>query len=151
MKTIITFLLFFVSILIFAQSKKFEATNATTGKSIVIENAQRVKLITLTKEKLIGDLIIIDLENVSVNGINVKLDNIASIKNYPVKGKKLKKIVFGTGLGLVAGSAVAAAFGNGSAFSLFAVGAATTIVGGLLDNKNKTFLKNRCIFKIIDK
>ena len=150
MKKLIVIVIFFVTMLSQAQGKKFEATNSKTGKSIIIENLQRVKLITLTKEKYIGELTIIDQENLSINGNAIKLDNIASIKNYPVKGKKLKKIVFGTGLALIAGSGVAAAFNNGSAFVLFGTGAATTIVGGLLDNKNKTYLKNRCIFKIIE-
>ena len=85
-----------------------------------------------------------------VDGVAVKLDNIQSIKNFPKKGRTFKNIVLGTGLGLVAGSGVAALGGNGSAFTLFAVGTGTTIAGGLINNGNKTYIKRRSAFKILE-
>jgi hypothetical protein len=148
MKHIISLLVFFIALNLHSQTKKLEITNSKTGKSIFFESNQNIKIVTITKEKIIGDLSITDNETISVNGNPIKLDNIVSIKNLPKKGRNIKKIVLATGLGLVAGSGIAAAVGNGNAFTLFGFGAATTIVGGLLDNK--TYLKNRCVFKIIE-
>ena len=150
MKAILSFIILFVSLNTLAQSKKLEVTNTETGKSILFESEQRVKIITQDRKKLVGSLSFSDTESITVDGVAVKLDNIQSIKNFPKKGRTFKNIVLGTGLGLVAGSGVAALGGNGSAFTLFAVGTGTTIVGGLINNGNKTYIKRRSAFKILE-
>ncbi|WP_395057467.1 hypothetical protein [Flavobacterium sp.] len=150
MKTILSFIILFVSLNTFSQTKKLEVTNNQTGKSILFQEAQRVKVTTVKREKLVGILTFENAESIAVNGVPVQIDNINSIKYFPKKGRALKNIVLGTGLGLVAGSGVAAAFGNGNAFSLFAIGAGTTVVGGLIGNSNKTYIKQRSTFKIIE-
>jgi hypothetical protein len=149
MKTILSFLLLFASLNTFAQSKKLEVTNTDTGKSIYFEESQRVKITTEDRQKLVGSLTFPDTESVAIGGVPVKLDNIQSIKNSSKKGRTLKNIVLGAGLGLVAGSGIAAAGGNGSAFALFVAGAGTTVVGALINNGNKTYIKRRSAFKII--
>jgi hypothetical protein len=150
MKTILSFILLFVSLHTFSQTKKLEVTNNQTGKSILFEESQRVKVTTVKRQKLVGTLTFESAESIAVNGVPVPIDNINSIKYFPKKGRTLKNIILGTGLGLVAGSGVAAAFGNGTAFSLFAAGAGTTVVGGLIGNGNKTYIKQRSTFKIIE-
>ena len=150
MKTILSFILLFVSLNTFSQTKKLEVTNTQTGKSILFQEAQRVKVTTVKRQKLVGTLTFENAESIAVNGVPVKIEDINSIKYFPRKGRTLKNIILGTGLGLVAGSGVAAAFGNGTAFSLFAAGAGTTVVGGLIGNGNKTYIKQRSTFKIIE-
>ena len=150
MKTILSFLLLFASMSLLAQTKKLEVTNSETGKSIFFEEAQRVKITTESREKLVGILTFQDNENIAIDGVPVKLDNVSSIKYFPKGGKTVKNIVLATGLGLLAGSGIAAADNNGSAFALFAAGTGTTVVGGLLGNKNKTYIKRKNIFKIIE-
>ena len=104
------------------------------------------------REKLVGILTFENTESIAINGVPVQIDNINSIKYFPKKGRTLKNIILGTGLGLVAGSGVAAAFGNGTAFSLFAAGAGTTVVGGLIGNGNKTYIdKKRCGTLVLSK
>lgn len=149
MKAILSFLLLFVSLNTFAQAKKLEVTNTQTGKAIYFEESQSVKITTEDRQKFVGTLTFPDTESVAIDGVAVKLDNIQSIKNSSKKGKTLKNIVLGTGLGLVVGSGIAAAGGNGSAFTLFAAGAGTTVVGALINNGNKTYIKRRSAFKII--
>lgn len=150
MKTILSFLILFVSFSTLAQVKTLEVTNTKTGKVINFETSQRVKVTTDDRKKLVGTLTFPNAEFIAIDGVNVKVDNIQSIKNYPKKGRTLKNIILGTGLGLVAGSGVAAVAGNGSAFALFASGTGATIFSGLVGNKNKTYIKRRCSFKILE-
>ncbi|MGH2666926.1 hypothetical protein [Flavobacterium sp.] len=150
MKAILSFLLLFVSIGVLAQTKKLEVTNSETGKSVYFEETQRVKVTTESRQKLTGTLTFQDSENIAIDGVPVKLDNVSSIKYFPKKGRTVKNIVLATGLGLLAGSGIAAADNNGSAFALFAAGTGTTVIGGLIGNKNKTYIKRKNIFKIIE-
>jgi hypothetical protein len=150
MKTILSSLVLFISLTTFAQTKKLEATDKVTGKSIYFEEGQRVKLTTSDRKKMVGILSITDLQTFAVSGVEVKTDNISSIKHYPKGGRTAKNIFLGTGAGLVAGSGVAAAFSNGSAFSLFTGGTASIITGALLNNKNKSLIHRNYMFKIIE-
>jgi len=150
MKAILSFLILFASFSASAQTKKLEATNTETGKAVYFETSQRVKITTDDRKKLVGLLTFSDAESIAIDGVNVKVDNIQSIKNFPKKGRTAKNIILGTGIGLLAGSGIAAVAGNGTAFSLFAVGTGATIVGGLVGNSNKTYIKRRNAFKIIE-
>jgi hypothetical protein len=150
MKAIVSFLIMFVSLNALAQTKKLEVTNTKTGRSVIFEESQRVKIITEERKKLVGAITFPDTESIAIDGVPVKIDHIQSIKNFPKKGRTIKNIVLGTGLGLLASSAVAAADGNGSAFALFAAGAGTTIVGGFIGNGNKNYIKRRSSFKILE-
>ncbi|TGD59193.1 hypothetical protein [Flavobacterium humi] len=150
MKTIVSFLLLFASMTLMAQTRTLEVTNSKTGKAITFEQNQRVRIITESREKLVGTLTFQDNETIAIDGTPVKLDNVSSIKYFPKGGRTFKNIVMGTGLGLLVGSGIAAANNNGSAFTLFAVGTGTTLVGGFLGNKNKTYIKRKNTFKIIE-
>ena len=150
MKTILSFLVLFISLNTFAQAKKLEATNKVTGKSVYFEDGQRVKISTYDRKKIVGFLTINDLQTISVNGIETKTDNISSIKYFPKGGKTAKNIFLGVGAGLLASSGVAAAFSDGSAFSLFAGGIASVITGSLLSNKNKSLIYRNYMFKIVE-
>ncbi|EKT3958566.1 hypothetical protein [Flavobacterium psychrophilum] len=149
MKTILSFIVLFISINTFSQTRKLEVTDNQSGKSIFFQEAQRVKVTTTKREQLVGTLTFENPESITINGMPIPINNINSIKYFPKKGAVLKNIILGTGLGLVAGSGIAAAFGNGNAFSLFAAGAGTTIAGGLIGG-NKTYIKQRSTFKIIE-
>ena len=94
MKTILSFILLFVSLHTFSQTKKLEVTNNQTGKSILFQEAQRVKVTTVKREKLVGILTFESAESIAVNGVPVSIDNINSIKYFPKKGRTLKKYYF---------------------------------------------------------
>jgi hypothetical protein len=138
MKTIITFILLFISLNTIGQTKKLEITNNQSGKLAYFQEAQRVKLRTQSGIKLVGEITFLDTETIAVNNTTIKLDSISSIKNFPKKGAKFKTAVLLTGLGLLASSAVAGAASNGSAFTLFTAGAGTIAVGSFLQSGNKT-------------
>ena len=148
MKNIYVILILMLSFQMMAQNKKMEITNNSNGKTVIIEESQNVKIATIDREKYTGNITFIDAETISLQGQNIKLDNVNSIKN--VGGKKIttKKIIMGVGLGLVATSGIMAATSNGNAFSFFAVGTCTAIVGGLLNYKNKNYSKRKYTFKI---
>ena len=149
MKNIYVILILMLSFQMMAQNKKMEITNNSNGKTVIIEESQNVKIATIDREKYTGNITFIDAETISLQGQNIKLDNVNSIKN--VGGKKIttKKIIMSVGLGLVATSGIMAATSNGNAFSFFAVGTSTAIVGGLLNDKNKNYSKRKYTFKII--
>lgn len=150
MKAILSFLILFASFSTFSQTKMLEVTNTETGKAISFGASQRVKITTDDRKKLVGILTLPNAESIAIDGVEVKIDNIQSIKNFPKKGRTVKNIILGTGLGFLAGSGIAAAAGNGTAFSLFAIGTGATITSGLVGNKNKTYIKRRNAFKIIE-
>jgi hypothetical protein len=150
MKTLITFAISLITFIGIAQSKKIEITNSETGKTVYFEENQRVKVTLDSRKRMVGTLTITDASTIAIDGQPFPLESVLSLKNYPKKGRTAKNILLGTGLGLIAGSGVAAATGSGVAFSLFAAGTGTTIIGGLVNNKNKNYLKRRNIFKIIE-
>jgi hypothetical protein len=147
MKAIVSFILLFISLNTIGQTKKLEITNNQNGKLVYFQEAQRVKLRTQSGIKLVGEITFLDTETITVNNTAIKL---GSIKNYPKKGAKFKTAVLLTGLGLLASSAVAGAASNGSAFTLFAAGSGTIAAGSFLQSGNKTYIKRRNIFKIIE-
>lgn len=149
MKNIFLTIIILFSIQIVAQTKKFEVSNNVSGKTVMFEESQRVKISTVNREKFTGNLIFIDEKTISIDGNNINLDDVNSIKGDSKKGITTKKVIMGVGLGLVATSGVMAATSNGNAFAFFGSGAATTIVGGLLNGGNKNYIKRKNTFKII--
>lgn len=150
MKKSISILLLLLSVTLFAQTKKLEAANKVDGKTVLFEQGARVKLTTQDRKKLVGELTIKDAETISVNGTDVALSNISSIKNYPKGANKVKNILYGTGAGLIVGSGIAGAAKSGSAFSLFLGGAVTALTGTLVNNKHKTVIYRNYIFKVVE-
>ena len=73
-----------------------QETNNQSGKSILFQEAQHVKVTTVKREKLVGILTFENAESIAVNGVPVQIDNINSIKYFPKKGRTLKNIVLGT-------------------------------------------------------
>lgn len=150
MKNLFLTIFLLASTLFLGQSKKMEATNNQTGKSIIFEEGMRVKVTTLDRHKFVGSISFKDTETLTVDNNEVKLANLSSIKYFPKGDKKAKKILFGVGSGLIVGSGVAGLAKNGSAFALFAGGLGTAIVGALVDNKNKNLVFRQYTFKIIE-
>lgn len=144
----ITFLLLSISLL--AQTKKLEATHKETGKQIYFQEGQRVKITTNDRKKTVGILAIIDLQTINVNGVDIKTDNLSSIRYYPRGGRTLKNILLGTGAGLLATSGALAAGNNGTAFAVFGAGTGTVIAGALVNNKNKALIHRHYLFKIVE-
>ncbi|WP_411377664.1 hypothetical protein ACLHWR_01385 [Flavobacterium psychrophilum] len=103
MKTILSFIVLFISINTFSQTRKLEVTDNQSGKSIFFQEAQRVKITTTKREQLVGALTFENPESITINGMPIPINNINSIKYFPKKGAVLKNIILGTGLGLVAG------------------------------------------------
>lgn len=149
MKKLLTVILLAISINLFAQ-KKFEATNNQSGKITTILEGSRVKVTTQDRKKFVGEMVVKDFQTIVVNGNEIALPNISSIKNYPRGGRKLKNILYGVGSGLIVGSGVAGLAKNGSAFALFAGGLGTVVTGALVNNKHKTLIYRNYTFKIAE-
>ncbi len=150
MKKFILIFALLCTISIFGQTKKLEVANKINGNTVVFTSGARVKLITLDRKKLVGEFQVKDNETLTVNGTDVALSNIASIKNYTKGGRTAKNILYGVGAGLIAGSGVAGLAKNGNAFALFLGGTATAITGALVNNKDKTLNYRNYIFKVVD-
>ncbi|MDI9311341.1 MAG: hypothetical protein QM535_14110 [Limnohabitans sp.] len=150
MKNLFLTIFLLASTLFFAQSKKMEATNNQTGKSVIFEEGMRVKVITLNRQKYVGAISFKDADTFTVDGNEVKLANLSSIKYFPKGDKKAKKILFGIGGGLIVSSGVAGLAKSGSAFALFTGGLGTAVVGALVDNKNKNLVYRNYTYKIIE-
>ncbi|MES2811700.1 MAG: hypothetical protein V4670_04450 [Bacteroidota bacterium] len=150
MKKLISIVLIFLSLTVVAQTKKLEAANKVNGKTVLFEQGTRVKLTTQDRKKFVGELTIKDTETISVNGNDVALSNISSIKNYTKGGRTAKNILYGVGAGLIAGSGVAGLAKSGSAFSLFAGGLGTVVTGALVNNKHKTLIYRNYLFKVVE-
>ncbi|MBP9792932.1 MAG: hypothetical protein KBC56_02935 [Flavobacterium sp.] len=150
MRKIISIVILLLSVTVFAQNKKLEASNKVTGKTVLFESGTRVKVTTLDRKKYVGDLNLKDAETITVNGNDVALGNIGSIKNYTKGGRTAKNILYGVGAGLIVGSGVAGAAKNGSAFALFMGGTATAITGALINNKHKAVVYRNYLFKVIE-
>lgn len=150
MKKLLLLLLVFTSFTFFAQTKKFEATNKTTGKSVLFEEGQRAKITTLDRKKMVGSFSVKDNETITIDGAEVKINNIGSIKHYPKGGRTVKNILFGASAGLLATSGVLAAGSNESAVAVFTGGVATAAVGALVNNKNKNINYRHYQFQVIE-
>ncbi len=150
MKKLLLLVLVLTSFTFFAQTKKFEAVNKTNGKSVLFEEGQRTKITTLDRKKMVGSFSVKDNQTITIDGAEVKINNIASIKHYPKGGRKVKNILFGTSAGLLATSGVLAAGSNESAVAVFAGGVATAAVGALVNNKNKNLSYRHHQFQVIE-
>lgn len=149
MKKVLSFLLILNCLNLFAQ-KKFEATDKQNGHSTFINEGSRVKITTLSRQKHVGELTLKNAETLVINGQDINLSNLASIKNYPKGGRKAKNILFGIGSGLIVSSGIAGLAENGNAFSLFLGGTATALTGALVNNKHKTLVYRKYNFKIVE-
>ena len=151
MKSIIYFLLFFISFTAFSQQKAIEVTSKKTGKIVLFEENQRIKIRTLTGKKHIGNLKILDSISFSVNDQTIKIDSLKNIKKYPKKLATVKTILFASGLTAIGASIVSSFSGSGSAFMLFTIGTGLTISSGIVDGINKNNSNYSSTFKIIQK
>lgn len=150
MKKLFSILILLFTLTTWAQAKKFEASHKETGKTYTIEEGQRVKVTTLDRKKFVGILSIKDSETLNVDNNEVKLSNLGTIKYYPRGGRTAKNVLYGVGSGLIVGSGVAAAAGNGNAFAMFMGGSGTAIIGALVNNKNKNLTYRHYIYKIVE-
>jgi hypothetical protein len=151
MKNRIYLILLLLSFTAFSQHKTLELTNLKTGKIKVFEENQRIKVRTLNHKKWIGTLKFVDSLHFMVNNQSIKIDSLQSIKNQPKSLGAVKTVVLFSGLAIVGASIVGAAQGNESAFSLFAIGAGTTISAGIIEGLNTNFTTRKWKFKIIEK
>lgn len=151
MKSIIYFLLFFISFTAFAQQKAIEITNKKTGKVIVYEDNQRIKVRTLNRKKYVGILKIADTQTFMVDNQSIKIDSLQSIKKYPKKLSTAKNVVLAAGLATLGTSIGTAIAGSDSSFLLFTIGSGLTIGAGVMEGINSNKSNYNWTFKIIEK
>lgn len=133
---------------IFSQSK-LVVTHKKNAKSTYFETNQNVKIFTNEQKTFEGTLKILNGSLISINDVNINLSNLRSIKLLKTSKKiPFRNIVLATGLVAVSTSSVLAITSNESAVSVFAGGAATTIIGGLIQNKNKLYSDQKYTFTI---
>jgi len=151
MKKILFLLTLLLSLTTFSQQKAFEITNIKSGETKIYQENERVKLRTIDRKKLVGELHFVDNQTLLIGESTVKLDSILSVKANPKTLGTIKTIVLVTGLAIVATSVIVASGGGGAAFLLFAVGSGVTISAGVLEGLNANNSNRKWTFKIIDK
>ena len=151
MKSKIYLLLLLISFSVFSQNKILEITNIKTGKVVVFEENQRIKIRTLDHKKWVGNLKITDSLSFTVNNHKIALDSLQSIKNQPKVLGTVKTVVLITGLAIVGASIIAASGGSDSAFMLITIGAGTTITAGIIEGLNSNYTKRKWTYKIVKK
>lgn len=147
MKKIILVLFFAISAIGISQNKLIVSENKS-GNEILFENKQIVKVATISRKSLEGELKITSNNSISINDVIVELTDINSIKLIQKSSVTFKKVLLGAGLTAIATSGVLAATSNESAVAVFAGGAATTIIGGLIKNKNINYTSSKNTFTI---
>jgi small nuclear ribonucleoprotein (snRNP)-like protein len=151
MQKLIYILTVLLSISTFSQQKAFEITNIESGKTKIYEENQRVKIRTIDRKKVVGELHFIDNQTILVNSETIKIDSVLSIKSQPKVLGTLKTAVLITGLAIVGTSVIVATGGGNAAFLLFAVGSGVTIGAGVLEGLNSNNSNRKWTFKIIEK
>jgi len=151
MQKLIYILTVLLSISAFSQQKAFEITNIESGKTKIYEENQRVKIRTIDRKKVVGELHFIDNQTILVNSETIKIDSVLSIKSQPKVLGTLKTAVLITGLAIVGTSVIVATGGGNAAFLLFAVGSGVTIGAGVLEGLNSNNSNRKWTFKIIEK
>mgnify|MGYP003493651160 CR=1 FL=1 len=151
MKSKIYLLLLLISFSVFSQNKILEITNIKTGKVVVFEENQRIKIRTLDHKKWVGNLKITDSLSFTINNHKITLDSLQSIKNQPKVLGTVKTVVLITGLAIVGASIIAASGGSDSAFMLITIGAGTTITAGIIEGLNSNYTKRKWTYKIVKK
>jgi hypothetical protein len=151
MKKLIYLLTVLLSISAFSQQKAFEITNIESGARQIYEENQRVKIRTIDRKKVVGELHFIDNQTILVNNETIKIDSVLSIKSQPKVLGTLKTVVLITGLAFVVTSVIVATGGGNAAFLLFAVGSGVTIGAGVLEGLNSNNSNKKWTFKIIEK
>jgi len=151
MKKILFLLTLLLSLTTFSQQIALEITNIKSGETKIYQENERVKLRTIDRKKLVGELHFVDNQTLLIGESTVKLDSILSVKANPKTLGTIKTIVLVTGLAIVATSVIVASGGGGAAFLLFAVGSGVTISAGVLEGLNANNSNRKWTFKIIDK
>jgi small nuclear ribonucleoprotein (snRNP)-like protein len=151
MKNILYLVLFFVSFTAFSQQKAIEITNIKTGKVIVFEENQRIKIRTKDGKKYIGNLKFSDSLSFTINNQSIKMDSLKSIKSQPKVLGTVKTVVLITGLTVVGASIIAASAGSDSAFLVLVIGTGVTIGAGVLEGLNANYSDYKWKFKIVEK
>ena len=151
MKKIILLVLLFLSFTAFCQQKAIEITNIKTGKTIVYENSQRIKIRTLDGKKHVGELKVVDENTFLVGSETIQIDSLQSIKIQPKNLEQIKNIVLYTGLAIVVTGITLATLGNNAAFLAITVGTGVTIGAGIIEGINGNNSKRKWNFKIIEK
>ncbi|MCL9805015.1 hypothetical protein NAT51_05770 [Flavobacterium amniphilum] len=150
MKKLLSLALLLLSLTVFSQTRKLEATHKENGKAFTFTEGQRVKVTTSDRKKLVGVLVIKDAQTLNIEDTDIKIENLSSIKFFPKKGRTAKNILFGVGAALLATSGVLAADNNGAAFTTFAGGTTSIVVGALVNNKHKTLIHRHYLYKIVE-
>ena len=150
MKFILLYILLFSSQL-FAQTKFIELTNTKSGKTALIKENSRIKLITKNGEKMFGRIKLLDSTSITLDGYKILLNDINVIKKRSI-GK-----AFASG-GLIFIGIAASAFGTILVFVapvegliVYGSGVATTVFGAILPDINNGHHSKRWRYKIIEK
>jgi hypothetical protein len=135
-----------------AQQRVLELTrNDDSGKMKSFEENTRVKARTTDGRKYVGPLQIKDEETLAVDGTDIPLAGLLSIKSQPKVLGTLKTVLLITGVALVGSSIIVAAGGGNAAFLLFTSGAAITVGSGILDAANSNNTTRKWAFKIVNR
>ncbi len=151
MKTVLTLLLLLLAFGASAQQRTLELTrNNESGKIKYLAEDLRVKVRTTDGKKYVGPLHFKDAQTIEVNGTDITLDNLLSIKNQPKVLGTIKTVLLVTGLALVGTSIIVGASGGNAAFLIFTSGAAISVGSGIIDAADSNNTNRKWTFKIVD-
>ncbi|UMY67147.1 MULTISPECIES: hypothetical protein [unclassified Flavobacterium] len=150
MKHLLSLLALFLTIGATAQ-KKLEMTNiANTGKKVVLEENTRVKIRTSDMKKHIGELHFTADGKLLVDGAEIPLETITSIKKQSKSFGTLKTVVLIVGVATMGAAAIVAASGGEAAFLLFATGSGLSIGSGILETVNPNYTKRKWTYQLTE-
>lgn len=150
MKQLLSFLALFIALGATAQ-KKLEMTNiADTGKKVVIEENTRVKIRTSDMKKHVGELHFTADGKLLVDGQEIALENITSIKKQTKSFGTLKTVVLIVGVATMGAGAIVAAGGGEAAFLLFTTGGGLSIASGVMEAFNPNYTKRKWTYQLTE-
>ena len=137
---------------LYSQERSLRITNTQKGVTTIIKNKERVKLRTLSGEKLVGNLQIVDNENIWVSGRTIPLKDIYKLKKQPwiLSAVTTGGLIYG-GAVLVGVGAIVAMFGGPQPLLWLGAGGALVFIGAKKPSFGKIDPnKNQLVFEVIE-
>jgi len=128
--------------------RNLQATKITSGKTVIIEEGQRVKVRTDDGERYYGRITLLDDQTILLRKDTLQLNNIVTIQKRPATKGVVTALMIGAGtLGVAFTPVVALSSGTG-AIALLAVASSVVTTGIVLPSLAGNHSRKRWNYKI---